>query len=274
MQRRGIRQFFVLGGDGTHKGAMQIFTAMTELGHECAVVGVPKTIDNDIQVLDVSFGFDTACTEAEKVIDSAYVEATTNANCIGLVKLMGRHCGWISLMATLAARHVDICLLPEMNISLPKLLDYVAGLMRRQRHAVIVVAEGCGDTIISGSGEKDAGGNKKLADVGPYLKDELTQHCKTLGIPLTIKYIDPTYMIRSVPANAYDSKYCAALAQEAVHAAMAGYTGISVGKVDGRYVMLPICAITDKGPRKVDLKSRIFERFIATTGQPSFHPNR
>jgi len=272
LQRRNIRQYFVLGGDGTHKGAMQSFVAMTEIGHECAVVGVPKTIDNDIQLIDRSFGFDTACTEAERAISAAYVEATTNANCIGLVKLMGRHCGWIAATATLAARNVDICLIPEMDTSLDKLLDYVAELMRKQKRAVIVVAEGCGDTIIKGTGERDAGGNKVMADVGPYLKDQITSHCKKNNLPVTIKYIDPTYMIRSVAANAYDQTYCAGLAQEAVHAAMAGYTGISVGRVDGRYVMLPIYSITEKGPRKVELKSRFMERLMFTTKQPNMEP--
>jgi len=272
LKSKNVRQYFVVGGDGTHKGAMAGFRAMTDIGHECAVVGVPKTIDNDIQVIDRSFGFDSACAEALRAIDSAQVEATTNANCIGLVKLMGRHCGWIATMASLAARHVDVCLIPEMDLSLDKLLDYVSEVMRKKKHAVIVVAEGCGDTIISGTGETDAGGNKQLADVGLFLKDEITKHCRGLDIPLTIKYIDPTYMIRSVPANAFDSKYCASLAQAAVHGAMAGFTGITVGKVDDRYVMLPIHAITDQGPRKVDLKSRVFERLLAATKQPNFAP--
>lgn len=272
MQRRNIRQYYVLGGDGTHKGAMQSFKSMTEIGHECAVVGVPKTIDNDITLVDRTFGFDTACTEARKAIDSAYIEATTNANCIGLVKLMGRHCGWIASTATIAARNVDICLIPEMNISLPKVMDYVAEVMRRQKYAVIVVAEGCGDTLITSDGGKDAGGNKVLADIGPFLKDAIAKHLKSIDIPVSIKYIDPTYMIRAVPANAFDSIYCSVLAQMAVHAAMAGYTGISVGKVDERYVMLPIHSIVDKGARKVDLQSRVFERMLDTTGQPSLAP--
>jgi len=268
---RNVCQYFVLGGDGTHKGAMQTFDAMQEIGHECSVIGIPKTIDNDIPLLDTSFGFDTACTEASKAILSAYVESTTNANCIGLVKLMGRHCGFIAAHATLAARVVDVCLIPEMNISKDKLLDYVAEVMKKKKHAVIVVAEGCGDTILhSDSAQKDAGGNKVLADVGPYLKDEITSHFKTLGLPVSIKYIDPTYMIRSVPPNAYDGLYCATLAQQAVHGAMAGYSGISVGKVDERYVMLPIHAVTSQGTRSVDIKGRMFERLIAATKQPSF----
>eukprot|EP00443_Scrippsiella_acuminata_P111992 CAMPEP_0115576416 /NCGR_PEP_ID=MMETSP0272-20121206/2544_1 /TAXON_ID=71861 /ORGANISM="Scrippsiella trochoidea, Strain CCMP3099" /LENGTH=3038 /DNA_ID=CAMNT_0003011193 /DNA_START=42 /DNA_END=9158 /DNA_ORIENTATION=- len=272
LANKNIRQYFVLGGDGTNKGAMQTFDAMQEIDHECSVIGIPKTIDNDIALLDTSFGFDTASTEAAKAIISAYVESTTNANCIGLVKLMGRHCGFIAALATIAARVVDVCLIPEMSISKEKLLDYVAEVMRRKQHAVIVVAEGCGDTIISSdSGQTDAGGNKVLADVGPYLKEEITTHCKKLNIPLSVKYIDPTYMIRSVPANAYDSLYCATLAQQAVHGAMAGYSGVTVGKVDERYVMLPIHAIT-KGTRSVDVKGRIYERLIATTKQPSFAP--
>lgn len=269
---KNIRQYFVLGGDGTHKGAMQTFDAMQEIDYECAVVGIPKTIDNDIQLLDSSFGFLTATTEAAKAIESAYVESSTNANCIGLVKLMGRHCGFIALHATLAARNVDICLIPEMDISLPKLLDYVATVMKTKRRAVIVVAEGCGDTIISSAGGTDAGGNKVLADVGPYLKDEITAHLKAAGVPVSIKYIDPTYMIRSVPANAFDSVYCSLLAQQAVHGAMAGYSGFTVGKVDERYVMLPIHSITEKGQRKVDVEGRMFERMIDSTKQPSFAP--
>eukprot|EP00929_Paragymnodinium_shiwhaense_P116506 TRINITY_DN860_c0_g3_i2.p1 TRINITY_DN860_c0_g3~~TRINITY_DN860_c0_g3_i2.p1 ORF type:complete len:3027 (-),score=901.93 TRINITY_DN860_c0_g3_i2:117-9197(-) len=272
MKKRNVRQFFVLGGDGTHRGAMQCFLEMTKIGHECAVVGVPKTIDNDIPVMDRSFGFETACTEAERAISSAYVESTTNANCIGLVKLMGRHCGWIAATASLANSNVDVCLIPEMEVSLPKVLDHVANLMRRKKHAVIVVAEGCGDTIISSSGETDAGGNKKLADVGPFLKDSITAHLKKNSIPVSIKYIDPTYMIRSVAANSFDSKYCAELAQEAVHGAMAGYTGITVGKVDNRLCMLPIFAISEPGPRKVDVRGRMFEQLMRVTQQPSFAP--
>merc|ERR1719188_2144419 len=191
----------------------------------------------------------------------------TNANCIGLVKLMGRHRGFIATHATLAARVVDICLIPEMAVSKGKFLDYVCEVMRKKRQAVIVVAEGCGDTLLENDdGARDAGGNKVMADVGPYIKGEIQDHLKSLGVPCSIKYIDPTYLIRSVPANSYDSLYCSTLAQHAVHGAMAGYSGITVGKIDERYVMLPIHAIT-KGTRSVDVNGRIYERLIATTKQ-------
>eukprot|EP00931_Biecheleriopsis_adriatica_P041482 TRINITY_DN23703_c0_g1_i1.p1 TRINITY_DN23703_c0_g1~~TRINITY_DN23703_c0_g1_i1.p1 ORF type:complete len:2979 (-),score=657.34 TRINITY_DN23703_c0_g1_i1:1-8937(-) len=272
LQKMNIRQYFVIGGDGTQTGAFDTFTCTQEIQHEVAVVGVPKTIDNDIPVLDRSFGFNTACGEAEKAIASAYVEASCNANCIGLVKLMGRHCGFIACHATLSARSVDIVLLPEMDISLPRLLSHAMHLVKTKGRAVIVVAEGCGDTLLKSSGECDAGGNKKLADVGPWLKDQLMGFAKRMHQPLTIKYIDPTYTIRAVPANTNDSVYCSVLASHAVHVAMAGYTGVVVGKVDERYVMLPTHAITKSPLRRVDLKGSVFMRLMATTGQPSLAP--
>jgi len=274
LKKRNVKQYFVLGGDGTHAGAMETFEACADINYEIAVCGVPKTIDNDITLLDKSFGFDTAVTEAEKAIDCAYCEATTNANCIGFVKLMGRSCGWVAAVATLAARHVDICLIPEMNISLPKLLEYITLVLQKKKYCVIVVAEGCGDTIVQSDadGAVDGGGHKAMADVGQFMKDEITQHCKKKSVPVTIKYIDPTYMVRSVKANASDSAYCSLLAQEAVHGAMAGFTGITVGKVDERFVMLPIHAIVRKGSRTVDPNGRTFERLMATTKQPNFDP--
>ncbi|CAJ1376933.1 unnamed protein product, partial [Effrenium voratum] len=273
LQSKNVRQYFVLGGDGTHKGAMETFNGMMEIDHECAVVGVPKTIDNDVPMIDQTFGFDTACTEAAKAVNTAYVEAKGNANCIGLVKLMGRHCGFIAMNAALAARTVDICLIPEMDIDLEKVLKQVEQLMRTKGHCVIVVAEGCGDTLIKSSGEIDAGGNKILADVGPWLKDTITARFKTLQLPLTIKYIDPTYMIRSVPANSFDSTYCSVLGQMAVHGAMAGYSGITVGKIYERYCYLPIHAITNQKGKRVNPNGRWFFRMTESTKQPSFRPD-
>ncbi|CAK0803280.1 unnamed protein product, partial [Prorocentrum cordatum] len=270
LRRKGVRQHFVLGGDGTQKGAMQTYEQMQNIGWECSVIGIPKTIDNDINLLDRSFGFDTALSEAEKAIDVAYVEATCNANCIGLVKLMGRHCGYLTMLSSTAARHVDICLLPEMDISIDKVLDYCVTLINTQGYAVMVVAEGCGDTMLQGDDETDAGGNKKIADVGPWLKDQIGSHFKEVRMPITVKYVDPTYMVRAVPANANDSIYCAALAQAAVHGAMAGYTGVTVGKVDSSLVYLPIKMLTSLPSRTVDVKGGVFERLIATTGQPHF----
>ena len=246
---------------------------MRDLGWECSVIGIPKTIDNDIPMLDKTFGFDTACTEAKRAVEAAYTEATCNANCIGLVKLMGRHSGFIALNACLAMRNVDVCLLPEMKIDVEKFLLHVLHIMQDKGNAVIVVAEGCGDTMIQASGEADAGGNKKLADVGPWLKQQIESRFKEVKLPLTIKYIDPTYMIRAVHANPYDSVYCTTLAQNAVHASMAGYTGVTIGRVLQHFVMLPIQAITEQKPKRVELRGSWFQRLMSSTLQPDFTPD-
>merc|ERR1719424_350630 len=166
---------------------------------------------------------------------------------------MGRHCGFITMEAVFAARHVDMVLLPEMNLSLPRVLTYALELIKTKGRAVIVVAEGCGDTLVKGTGATDAGGNKLLADVGLWLKAQMEEYFAKMQVEMTLMYFDPTYMIRAVPANANDSVLCSVLGQHAVHAAMAGYSGITVGKVDERYVMLPIHAITGMTPRRVEL---------------------
>ncbi|CAK8999482.1 unnamed protein product, partial [Durusdinium trenchii] len=269
----GVRAHFIIGGDGTHRGAYDIAELMKQKKWDCSVVGIPKTIDNDIPMLDCTFGFDTACMEAEHAIKAGYVEATCNANCIGLVKLMGRHSGFIALHAGLAARHADIVLLPEMTISLEKVLLHILDLMQSKGHCLVVVAEGCGDTLLQSSGEVDGGGNKKLADVGPWLRDKIVERFKQVKLPLTVKYIDPTYMIRAIKPNANDSVYCSMLSHNAVHAAMAGYTAITVGQINSRYVMLPIACVTKNPQKRVDLRSQRFQELVSSTLQPDFTPD-
>merc|ERR1719450_754674 len=180
-----VRHVYIIGGDGTHKGATTIYEEASGIEgrqtipgkalnprYECSVVGIPKTIDNDIALLDSTFGFASAVAEAVRAIDAAYVESSGNANCLGLVKLMGRSSGFIAMNATLAARHVDLCLIPEMNIDMDKVLDWIVDLQKRKHNAVVVIAEGLGDTLIKGEGV-DADGNKKLADVGPWFKKQV-----------------------------------------------------------------------------------------------------
>ncbi|KAF4658267.1 6-phosphofructokinase, alpha subunit [Perkinsus olseni] len=274
IMKKGVNMLFIVGGDGTHRGADKIQQYMVKANYECSVVGIPKTIDNDIPVIDDSFGFATAVSEAVRAIEAGYVEATGAPNCIGLVKLMGRNSGFVVLHAVCAAATVDVALLPEMDISLPKLLDHIKQKIDKDGHIVVVVAEGCGATLMQADPNlKDAGGNVKLPDVGVYLKDKIMEFAKANGRnDWTVKYIDPTYMIRAVPANPGDSTYCHVLAHNAVHGAMAGYTGFSCGKCDQRYVMLPFKAITGRPPRQVNTAGRWFARMIMFTGQPSFLP--
>merc|ERR1719230_2105876 len=284
-RKYNVRRIFIIGGDGTHKGATTIYAEASAIPgvhtipgkaldppYECSVVGIPKTIDNDIALMDFTFGFHSAVAEAVKSINAAYVESAGNANCLGLVKLMGRSSGFIAMNATLAARHVDLCLIPEMNIDMDKVLDWIVDLQKRKHNAVVVIAEGLGDTLIKGEGQ-DAGGNKILADVGPWFKKQVEAHFKKLEIPLSIKYIDPSYQVRAVPPDAFDSVYCAVLAQNAVHGAMAGYTGFTVGKEDENYVMLPIQAITERKSKTVDVHGKEFARMVYSTKQPRMVPD-
>ncbi len=272
--RRGVNMIFILGGDGSHRGAAAMEAEFIKRQHECCVVGIPKTIDNDIPMIENSFGFGTAVSEAVKAVQAAYVEATGAPKCIGLVKLMGRRSGFVVLYAVCSSAVVDVALLPEMDISLPKLLRYIKQMIDSKGHCVVVVAEGCGGTLMTADPtRRDAGGNIKLPDVGIFLRDQILDFARKNGEKdWTVKYIDPTYMIRAIPANAYDSVYCHVLAQNAVHGAMAGYTGFSCAKCDQRFVMLPFQFLTQRPPRQVNIGGRWYARMIMATEQPSLKP--
>lgn len=191
------------------------------------MVGIPKTIDNDIDLIDRSFGFNTAVEEAQKAIRSAQTEAKCNVpNGVGIVKLMGRHSGFIAVHSTMCSGEVDLCLVPEVPVVTEGekgCFAHVRRVLERKGHALIVVAEGAGEEILGQSATTDAGGNRKLPELGVWLKEELGHHFKGLGVPITVKYIDPSYMIRSVAANSGDAIYCLLLAQNAVHGAMVGH---------------------------------------------------
>ncbi|GJN17733.1 hypothetical protein PR202_gb04828 [Eleusine coracana subsp. coracana] len=245
IQDRGINQVYIIGGDGTQKGAYEIFKEVRRRGLKVAVAGIPKTIDNDIAVIDKSFGFDTAVEEAQRAINAAHVEASSAENGIGLVKLMGRYSGFIAMYATLASRDVDCCLIPESPFYLEGpggLFEYIDRRLKENNHMVIVVAEGAGQDLIAQSipaaDQQDASGNKLLLDVGLWLTHKIKDYCKSKKMEMTIKYIDPTYMIRAIPSNASDNVYCTLLAHSAIHGAMAGYS-FTVGMVNGRHAYIP-----------------------------------
>jgi 6-phosphofructokinase 1 len=244
LERMNIRVLFVIGGDGTLRGAMDIARVITERDLSIAVVGVPKTIDNDIPYVDQSFGFQTAVAEATRSIRAAHVEARAVPNGVGLVKLMGRHSGFIACYAALAEPDANYVLIPEVPFTLEGpggLLEHLTDRLRRRNHAVIVAAEGAGQDLCGeGREHRDASGNLKLDDIGLFLKERIERHFAALEEPLSMKYIDPSYNIRSVEANPYDSVYCLRLAQNAVHAAMAGRTECVVGRWHSRFVHIPM----------------------------------
>jgi 6-phosphofructokinase 1 len=271
LERMNINILFVIGGDGTLRGAMKISEVISKQGGRIAVVGIPKTIDNDIMFIDQSFGFQTAFSVAAESIAAAHVEATASPNGVGLVRLMGRHSGFIACYASLARSDVNFVLIPEVPFELDGERGLLASLRRRleaSSHAVIVVAEGAGqDLFKGGSHGTDASGNTKLQDIGVYLRQRITDYFAAQGMELNLKYIDPSYNIRSVPANPYDSVYCIRLAHNAVHAAMSGRTEMVVGRWHGRFVHVPM-ALAIRERNQVDPDGDLWMSVLESTGQP------
>jgi 6-phosphofructokinase 1 len=269
----GIDILFVLGGDGSMRGAQGIVDAATARGLDLAVVGVPKTIDNDIPFIDHSFGFQTAFSTAKDAIRAAHIEASAVPQGVGLVRLMGRHSGFIACYAALANNDADFVLIPEVPFRLEGADGLLARLRHRvteQGHAVVVVAEGAGQHLLRRNpAQTDASGNAKLHDIGQLLGQRITDHFAAAGAPLVLRYLDPSYSIRSVPANAYDAAYCVRLAHTAVHAAMAGRTGLVVGRWHGRFVHLPI-ALATGSRNQVDPNGDLWLAVLEATGQPAF----
>eukprot|EP00455_Lapot_gusevi_P033966 TRINITY_DN3730_c0_g1_i1.p1 TRINITY_DN3730_c0_g1~~TRINITY_DN3730_c0_g1_i1.p1 ORF type:complete len:529 (-),score=234.00 TRINITY_DN3730_c0_g1_i1:127-1602(-) len=270
--QHGINQVYVVGGDGTQRAANKLHQEVASRKLKIAVVGIPKTIDNDIGFIDKSFGFDTAVTEAEKAIKSARVEARCTPNGIGIVKVMGRHAGFIAAHASLASRDVDLVLIPEIKFDFQGpdgILPHIERSLQRQGSCVVVVAEGAGDFLFEGKDlGRDASGNKILPDVTGLLRSEIKKYFQARQMEITIKYNDPSYMIRSVAANPIDGVYCLILSHNAVHAAFAGYTGVVSGLVNTRTVLLPMDVLCKASPTFLNPLGRTWERVISSTHQP------
>lgn len=272
LERMKINILYTIGGDGTLRGAHEIARLAMERGLNLAVVGVPKTIDNDISFIQRSFGFETAFSEAVKAIVAAHVEAKGAPNGIGLVKLMGRNSGFIAANAALAMNDVNYVLVPEIPFELEGengLLNNLEKRLFERQHAVICVAEGAGQDLIArdGNTEKDASGNIKLKDIGVFLKERIESHFKKKAIEVNLKYIDPSYMIRSAPAVPNDAIFCAQLGQYAVHAAMAGKTDLVIGQWNNNYTHVPIELAISKR-RNINPTSRFWFTVLDATGQP------
>jgi 6-phosphofructokinase 1 len=270
LARLGVSVFFVIGGDGSLRGALEIADAADARGVKLSVIGVPKTIDNDVPFIDQSFGFQTAFARATDSIKAAHTEASSTPNGVGLVKLMGRHSGFIACYAALASHDVDFVLIPEVPFCLTGETGFLPCLRRRVRkqgHAVVVVAEGAGQELFDYDGSVDASGNARLADVGRLLRDRIIADFGAAGTELSLRYMDPGYVIRSVPANGWDAVYCLRLAQAAVHAAMAGRTAMIVGRWHGRFVHVPI-ALATGSRNQVDPNGDLWMSVLEATGQP------
>jgi len=266
-----IDMLFCVGGDGTQQGAHAIAEEVRRRRLNIAIVGIPKTIDNDIPYCDRSFGTLTAVDEARKVLDCAHNESKGVRDGVGLVKLMGREAGFITAAATVASQDVNFALVPELPFALHGENGFLAALRRRiiaRHHAVIAVAEGAGQHLFQGMPvERDASGNIKFHDIGLRLKEEITRFFDQQGPKVEVKYIDPSYIIRSVPANCEDGALCDQYARRAVHAAMAGKTDVLIGHISSKFVHVPIAMIAGK-KRRMSLEGELWASVLAATGQP------
>ncbi len=272
LERMNVSILFTIGGDGTFKASARIAEEIEKRGRKISVIAIPKTIDNDIFLVSKTFGFDTAVQMACEAIRCAHTEALGAPNCVGLVKLMGRYAGFIAAAATIALREVNYCLIPESDFDIEGengLLRHLDQRLENRGHAVIVVAEGAGQKYFEHEPKKkDLSGNIKLGDIGVFLKSKIQEYFSSSGREIYIRYIDPSYIIRSVPANVDDSLYCGNLGQNAVHAAMAGKTAMMVSLWNDRYVHIPLkSAIMRK--KRVKLNSRFWMSVLETTGQPA-----
>jgi len=263
---------FTVGGDGTQRGANEFYLEARKRGHTIAVVGVPKTIDNDILFVYRTFGYLTAVEQACKVIDCAHMEAHSVRNGISLVKLMGREAGFIAAGATVANQDVNFTLVPEMPFALDGPHGFLASLRKRivnRAHAVIVVAEGAGQDLVNAAPQqRDESGNPRLKDIGLCLRSRIEAYFKAQRIPISFRYFDPSYLIRSVPADAEDAIICDLFARHAAHAAMAGKTGLVIGLHNGHFIHVPIELIVS-GKKRLDPDGPEWQAVLAATGQPA-----
>lgn len=271
LETYGINILFCLGGDGSQRGLHEIYEEVSRRKLKIACVGVPKTIDNDINYVERTFGLDTAVTIAKEAVRSAHCEAESAYNGVGLVKVMGRDSGFIAALTTLANSDVNFCLIPEIRFDLygkGALLDELEKRLNRRHHAVIVVSEGAGQYLFDKTSQTyDASGNVRYNDVGLLLKNKIIEYCKEKNIPIDLKYIDPSYMIRSVPTNAFDSMFAQALGHFAVDAAMAGKTDIVIGYCHNLFTHVPIPLATAQR-KVVDTEGDLWREVLSTTGQP------
>ncbi len=269
MDKMNLTMLFAIGGDGTQRGALALSDEIRRRGKKMVVVGIPKTIDNDLSFVERSFGFETAVSEAVHAVDGAHTEARGAIDGVGIVKVMGRESGFIAAHTALATNDVNFLLVPELPFDLDGPRGLLALLERRldaRHHAVIVVAEGAGQGLVRVEG-KDASGNQKLGDIGLYLKDRIADYFEERRREMNIKYIDPSYIIRSTAANPADAIYCARLGSNAVHAAMSGRTGCLVGRVNNRLVHVPISLAT-RHRNSIDPESPLWRDVVESTGQP------
>jgi len=275
IEKLDLTMLFTIGGDGTQRGASRIADEITRRGRNIAVVGIPKTIDNDLSFIQKSFGFETAVAKAVEAVAGAHVEARDALNGVGIVKVMGRESGFIAAHTALGNNDVNYVFIPEVPFDFDGergLLLHLKERLRQRNHALIVVAEGAGQEHLEASAATDASGNKKFGDIGIYFKERISSYFKNGGITVNIKYIDPSYIIRSTPANPIDSIYCTRLGSNAAHAAMAGKTKMLISLINNSFVHVPMKLAVSRR-NCIDPESPLWRDVVQATGQPALMKN-
>jgi len=276
LEKINLNMLFIIGGDGTQRGSIDIADEVKKRNLKIAIIGIPKTVDNDFAIIDRSFGFNTAVAKAVEVVKAAHVEASSAINGIGLVKVMGRDSGFIAAHTALASHEVNFVLIPEVPFNLEGYNGFLTHLEKRleyRSHAVIIIAEGAMQDQLLTEKKTDAGGNVKMADVGTYLRSRILKHFEEKKKEITLKYIDPSYAIRSAPADPDDSIYCERLGNAAVHAAMAGKTKLIIGLVNGVFVHLPIKTVIRRR-NKINPESSLWRDTLDAVNQPAMMVNK
>lgn len=264
LSKSGVKLVFLVGGDGTQFAGNLLYEAARARNQDVSIVGLPKSIDNDVVMFDKTFGFESAVADATEVIRNGWVEASSADQGVGIVKLMGRDAGFVVMFATLASDLVDLCLIPEVKFNMSDVFDHVDKTIERKGHCVIAVAEGAGQDLVSTS-EKDETGHTKYGDIGTFLRDEVNKHLKDKGGRSF--YIDPSYIIRSAPVKAQDHVFCGRLATDAVHTAMRGYTGVCVGPIHNIVCLLP-CRLVASGKKRVNVKRSVWHQCVLSCNMP------
>ncbi|MFC1649993.1 ATP-dependent 6-phosphofructokinase [Candidatus Latescibacterota bacterium] len=278
LERERINILFTIGGDGTQRGALDIADEIERRNLKIGIIGIPKTIDNDIGFVERTFGFQTAVAIAKEVLSTGHEEARGAFNGVAVVKLMGRDSGFITAMAAVSNGDANFVLVPEVPFDIDGENGFLSVLKKRlleRRHALVVVAEGAGkDIMIKGKASKrvDASGNVKFGDIGIYLRDRIAECFSTGWDAATVKYIDPSYYIRSSPANADDSIFCNQLARNAVHAAMSGRTKMVMGIWNNIFTHVPMTTVISE-KKQLDPTGTEWMSVLETTGQPASMKN-
>jgi len=264
IKKLGINMLFLVGGDGTQNAGNLLYETALKQKQPISIIGIPKSIDNDVVMFDKTFGFDSAVAEASKVIRNGWVEASSATKGVGIVKLMGRDAGFVAMIASTASDIVDLCLIPEVKVKLDDILDHVGKVVEKKGHMVIAVAEGAGQEFVA-TGKRDATGHTIYGDIGTFLRDKINEYMKPRGGRSF--YIDPSYIIRSAPIRPIDHTFCSRLAIDAVHTAMRGYTGVCVGPVHDIIVILPSRLIAS-GKKTVNPKRSAWQQCVQACGMP------